>query len=275
MNPIILNRLEDSFERPEEALHAAVRDNDISSLRSYLSSGTFDLEARDRGWVKYGTALHVAVECNNMTAAYMLLQAGAEPLAVQEDGIEGYTPLSLAARLGRTELLRLIWPEIPPEKRVEALEACFLEAATYGHTWVTECLLDCWSTEVETEELVSRGQKVKEAALYRAAAKWQANVVDVLLNRVQYRQEVLLDTLGRACGYKVMLGVDERGVHYEAFDYTNQQRVISRLLKTGIDPNSLRYGEALIFQTLYGMGLVGVLQVLLQEGKAIITNSPS
>ena len=274
MNPIILNRLEDSFERPEEALHAAVRDNDISSLRSYLSSGTFDLEARDRGWVKYGTALHVAVECNNMTAAYMLLQAGAEPLAVQEDGIEGYTPLSLAARLGRTELLRLIWPEIPPEKRVEALEACFLEAATYGHTWVTECLLDCWSTEVETEELVSRGQKVKEAALYRAAAKWQANVVDVLLNRVQYRQEVLLDTLGRACGYKVMLGVDERGVHYEAFDYTNQQRVISRLLKTGMDPNSLRYGEALIFQTLYGMGLVGALQVLLQEGKAVLTNSP-
>lgn len=272
MSAIVLNRLENSFERPEEALHAAVRDNDLSSLRSYLSSGTFDLEAHDRGWVRYGTALHVAVECNNMTAAHMLLQAGADPLAIWEDAVDSYTPLALAARLGRTELLRLIWPEILPQKRAEALQACFMEAATYGHTWVTECLLDCWSTEVETEELVSRGQQIKEAALYRAAAKWQANVVDVLLNRVQYREEVLLDTLGRACGYKVMLGIDERGVHYEAFDYTNQQRVIRRLLKTGIDPNSLRYGEALIFQTLHGMGLVGLLQVLLQEGKAVLIN---
>ena len=35
------------------------------------------------------------------------LQAGAEPLSLQEDDAEGYTPLSLAARLGRAELLRL------------------------------------------------------------------------------------------------------------------------------------------------------------------------
>lgn len=49
MNSIILNRLKDSFRRPEETLHATVRDNSLSSLRSHLSSGTFDLEARDRG----------------------------------------------------------------------------------------------------------------------------------------------------------------------------------------------------------------------------------
>lgn len=36
MNPVVLNRLGNSFERPEEALHIAVCNNDLSLLRLYL-----------------------------------------------------------------------------------------------------------------------------------------------------------------------------------------------------------------------------------------------
>lgn len=193
MGSIVWERLKESFKSPEEALHAAVRDNDLSSLQSQLASDTVDLEAPSRGFVTWGTALHVAVECNNITAAHMLLEAGAEPLQVWEDGVDSYTPLSLAARLGHAELLRLIWRQVLPEMRMEALKACFLEAATFGHPWITEYVLDCWTAEVETEELVDEGRKIKEAALHGAVGKWQANVVEVLLDRVQYRQEVLLD----------------------------------------------------------------------------------
>lgn len=54
----------------------------------------------------------------------------------------------------------------------------------------------------------SERRKVKEAALYSAAAKWQKIVVEVLLGQVQYPQE-LLNTLSCVCGYKVTSSMDE------------------------------------------------------------------
>lgn len=73
------------YDDPNARLHACVRDEDMSTLRELVSrrgtgtgtgTGELDLNYCD---LHFGSALQVAILCNNMTAVDILIDAGASP----------------------------------------------------------------------------------------------------------------------------------------------------------------------------------------------------
>ncbi|CAI6091801.1 unnamed protein product [Clonostachys chloroleuca] len=256
------SRMREDFDGPLEAMHASIRDDNVPELRRILSLATADEVNHEH--YKWGTPLHVAVLCDNLPAVDLLLEAGADPLFLTHSD-DGMTPLGTAARRGTTAIVERVWQSVPLERRASdrySQNTALGVAAMYGQTHVVDLLLNLWD---------DWPQATKQGALFAAANKWRANVVDLLLDRVDFPQDVILQALHVVVNFKVMLAEDERGgVKYDGTDFLNQQQLIKALVKAGADPNAMM--KRVVFQTapiLFACrycDLVGGLKALLETG---------
>jgi ankyrin repeat protein len=97
---------------PNPALYWAVRSGDAGLIRYLLEQGadaaaettTIDVPLQDYPG-EQDTALHTAAMLNRLDIARMLLEAKADPNA---HGVQGQTPVQIAAHLGLPELMRLL-----------------------------------------------------------------------------------------------------------------------------------------------------------------------
>ncbi|RYP74298.1 hypothetical protein DL771_003119 [Monosporascus sp. 5C6A] len=256
----------EAFTRPSEALHACIRDGDLPRLRRLLASGQRALINGDSVW---GTPLDVAVRCDNINAAHILLEAGADPLG--QGNCDAYiTSMELAAILGRREMSRLFRDtlelqlpldrdEVKFDERRRFLARCLGAAAVYGHGNIIGDYLD-WT-------FYQWSPREKEMVLFCAAERWQADVVNLLLGKVVYDKVTLEKALSMAVGCKPMLIEEERsGVQYEKADYDKQYRAVVRLLDAGCEANRLEQGRPLLHLAISGIVLQGALRALLERG---------
>jgi ankyrin repeat protein len=82
----------------------------IHELKALIKNNNDNLEEQIP-W--YGTPLHIAISNNHVEAVKILLSAGAnmESLAPDESGAPLDTALTLAARQGRREIVKLLWDQ--------------------------------------------------------------------------------------------------------------------------------------------------------------------
>lgn len=215
-------------------VQAAIRDGDLAKLQTLLAGAGHNIN-HDPGVTD--APLMAAVILNNREAARMLLDAGADPLLQQEDGVECYTPLSVAFSRGHDEIARLLWTSLSPEKLAECErrrvghDGCLEKAAMHGLTSLLEFLFDGWlgSGVWEAEAL--------EAALFGAVCVWRLHAATLLLDRVTYAPETLRRALFVAVDYKAELPSDLNSGVCGPVDYTNQELLVKRLLEAGpFDP---------------------------------------
>ncbi|KAI4863014.1 ankyrin repeat-containing domain protein [Hypoxylon rubiginosum] len=219
--------MQDAFISPRERLHAAARDNDNNAMEPLLrESSSGGLRHVNHVW---GTPLHVAVWCAHPLVVRLLLDAGADPLLEHDRGLTSDTALHLAAQRGNLEIMHMLWYRVDPELHANEPSSCLEQAAMYGQSLLVNWFLDAWDGwETAT----------KERALRAAVGQWHFQVVDVLLRRVEYAEEVLYEMLDEACFFKFLLP-GEIHSQYEEEDYRDQQRVIDRLVECGLDPDLL------------------------------------
>jgi len=241
---------------PAFAIHVASRDGDTEILKALITNNNDNLEEQIP-W--YGTPLHIAIRNNHVEAVKILLSAGAnmESLAPDESGAPLDTALTLAARQGRREIVKLLWDQGASRKgqKLTALEL----AATYGFDGLTGDLLSWW--EGWTSE-------VKGAALWRAAKRWNCDVIRVLLQKIGFQQEDLDKALLAGAAPKVQLY--DRGIAegYSSTEFTDQENMIKLLIDAGANPNTANGGMGFhpIHIAVGKLETVGVLKILLEKG---------
>lgn len=203
-----------AFRSPNEILHACIRDNDVAGLRRKIESSN-GKNMLDHGHPEFGTPLNVAVWCDNLAAVIILVSAGADPLAeTPEEG--SISPLMLAIRNGQRSILQRLWACLTPESHANGTRpilSCLHQAAVYGQASLVSDLLIWWDGWIVA---------VKEEALLAAVNRWHIHVVDVLLMRLIFPRNILVQALYRAAGFKFMIGEEEiSDVYYDGVDYLN------------------------------------------------------
>ncbi|VUC30783.1 unnamed protein product [Clonostachys rosea] len=249
----------DDFDGPREDIHSRIRDNKVPELRQILRSATVD--DINHNYRRWGTPpLHTAILCDNEPAVDLLLEAGAE-LVLDASPDDAMTTLATAARRGTSAIVERVWQRVPLESRTAnryTEDSCLGIAALYGQTHIVDLLLNLWD---------DWPQQLKQGALLAATRKWRANVVDLLLDRVDFPPEVILSALHIAVDFKGMLAEDERyGVEYDGTDFLNQQRLIKALVKAGADPSLTMKSARIQTAPVLWTDLVGGLSALLETG---------
>lgn len=203
-------RMRDDFQLPNEGLYASVRDDDLTVLRRFFQSaeGRRFLKSSSGGIHCWGTPLHVAVWCDHPAAIDILLEPDAD-IHVELRDATNLTPFALAARLGRRQVLRQLWPHIPRGRVHEhgdndSTETCLAEAAFEGHTSMVRDILGWWADVPYAQE---------RNALMVAAHRWQDNVVELLLARRSYPPVTLNKALKLAANLKPMFRGGEKRCH--------------------------------------------------------------
>lgn len=252
------------FEAAQHLIHLSVCDSDLAHLQTLLGGEGLDIN-NDDSWEQ--APLTVAVQCDNLEAARILLEAGADPLHLHAHGLGCYTPLSTAASRGRLEITRLMWARLPPSRLSEhenspGNESCLVMAATYGRTGVLEYLLDGWFDRIRW----STG--VLDRALLGAVAGWHVHAATLLLERVKtYTTETLRASLFVAVDFKAMEPTALENPVYQGVDFFNQELLVKRLIEAGsFDPNLCERGRPLLHYTVHAVNLVGALRAVLTKG---------
>lgn len=209
----------------------------------------------------------IAVIRNKREAVRVLLEAGADPINLQDGGVKCYTPLSVAIARGHDEMARLLWMALPPERLAQCENpehhcGFLINAATHGRTSLIEFLLDRWLPSGVWDGAVL------ETALLRAARSWRVHAVMLLLDRVKtYTPDTLRAALFAAVDSKIMLPDDLGGPIYEGVDYTNQELLVRRLIENGqFDPNVCDRGKPLVHCAVEPAHRIGALRALLAKG---------
>lgn len=247
-------------------VQAAIRDGDLAKLQTLLAGAGHNINHNPS---VTDAPLMAAVILNNREAARMLLEAGADPLLTDEDGVACYTPLGVAFSRGHDEIARLLWTMISPEKLAECERrdvghrSCLEKVAIYGRMSLLEFLLDGWlgSGVWEVETL--------EAALLGAVCVWRLHAASLLLDRVIYAPETLQRALFVAVDIKAELAEDIYSGVCKAVDFTNQELLVKRLLDAGpLNPNLCEQRRPLIHYAIESEKLIGALRALLAKGKS-------
>jgi ankyrin repeat protein len=258
------------------ALHVAVGYGDIARMHELLRAGQ-DINRVDTVTTspnQFGTPLHIAVWCNQQAAFDSLLVHNPD-LNVLDGGIDQHyedTPLRLAVRLGRHEMVKQLWhagaqhnkyaSDIPVHSHCSLLEV----AAYEGHAAIVEDLLS-WSTEWTQDQ--------RNVAMRMASQEWHPDVVKVLLERCNYTAEELETYLRSATGHptlgKPRISKQERFLTLKE-DSKRQAAVFELLLdaqsKDGVvvsrDRSELL--NRLLLLVSFSTFHIGALRVLLERG---------
>ncbi|KAI0106712.1 ankyrin repeat protein [Daldinia grandis] len=248
-------RMVDKSTFAQERLHSTIYAKNHADLRQLLAESTADVNYEHYSW---GTPLHNAIRQNDVPAIVMLLDAGADPLLMTEKGETSYSAVMLAAQRGHDEAFGVLWLRVPPEIHANhPLTSCLVQAAIYGHVFLVGWLLDVWDGWTK---------QTKESALLHAVSRWQYYVVNLLLEKVTFEQDLLYKALYRAVDLKSDFLDEVMGPQYDGVDYLNQQRMITRLTKVGLDPNKVLNSRPLVHIAATYIDLAGALHVLLENG---------
>ncbi|KAI5455807.1 ankyrin repeat-containing domain protein [Mariannaea sp. PMI_226] len=259
MKSMMRQQMLETFSSPNHILHACIRDDDIGSLRQRLQTPNIPnlIEQRD---YTFGTPLCVAVWCECLPAVRLLLGAGADPIAAISDD-EILSPLLLAIRLGNKAIVQPLWAQLEDKNYANgsrSIPSCAYQAAYYGHATLVGDLLTWWDGWTDI---------VKEEALHAAASRWHIHVVDLMLKRLNFPLNVINKALHRAADFKPMMGDEERsGVKYNGVDYTNQELLVTRIIKAGADPNTPLRGHYVLNKVAISANLASALKALLENG---------
>lgn len=258
----------------EDLIRSAASDGDLSKLQAFLAAEP-ELNSEDD---YISGPLLAAVNTENLEVVRMLLDAGADPLRVHEDGVGRYSPLGIAGVQGSLEIVRLVWATHPVDKlnqheNGQRCSGCLVFAATYGRTALVEYLL-----RERPAGLIWDAPSLARA-LVGAAQGWHVHTASVLLDHVKtYTRETLQCALLAAVDYKVTGPRDITDPEYRVVDFINQELLVKRLIEAGMfDLNALdTRGVPLVHRAIYGVNLVGALRAVLAKGKAnMTTTSPS
>jgi ankyrin repeat protein len=164
-----------------DLLGAAAR-GDASAVRAALAAGTPpDLRDKDGR-----TPLHWAAEGGHTEVIRVLLDAGAEVDAQEQDRYFGRTPLHLAAQGGHTDAIQLLLnagAEVNAEDRGYGSKPLWYAVAS-GHAAAAKLLLEggaAVNASNRTRSPVSAGDITGETALDRATEDGRADLVALLL----------------------------------------------------------------------------------------------
>lgn len=167
---------------PNTRLHACVRDNDRARLRELLllcGTGELDLDYCD---LEFGSALRVAVLCDNLAAADTLLSAGANPWVFSGSCEPQISAPDVAIQTGNRDIFIHICEKSVLTKRDENSQkrthALLYQAALGGQASMVEDVLS-WAHDWSQASL--------ERALDNAVSGWHVEIVRLLLSRFNPR----------------------------------------------------------------------------------------
>lgn len=246
------------FKDPEEIMHASIRDNDIPTLRRQIEQPNAR-EMIDYEYSEFGTPLHVAIWCDNLPAVQILLAAGANILRQTSDS-DGLTCLALAAGIGRRDIFHHLWHSITHETRAKGprlYSSCLAIAAQHGQTALVSDLLVLGDGCTDA---------MKNDVLFWAVGRWQVHVVDLLLAKITFTPEILLQALHQAAESKIWMDNERASAMCSGADSTNQGLLIARLIDAGADPNARLHGRLALFKAATAVTLSGGLAMLLEKG---------
>ncbi|KAI0377671.1 ankyrin [Hypomontagnella monticulosa] len=245
------------LRKNKSRLRDAIRANDHAQTWQLLDEENANTECERRTW---SGLLCLAIKRHSTPAIWTLLDAGVDPLHVRDEDVGPYSAFTLAAQLGNDTALKLLWPRAPPERHGNDMDtSCLVRAARYGRTSIVSWLLDVWDGWTN---------ETKERALRAAVARWEYYVIDLLLRKFTFEEDVLHSVLLRAFRPKdgveedTELGETQGAVQHDGVDLLHQQRIIKRLLMTGLDLNR----SPLVHNAVEYIDQVGALQTLLENG---------
>lgn len=245
----------------KQPLVAAALNGDIDLLQKLLVQRRDEIEVKDRA---YGTPLHAAIINNHIEAVAILLAAGADPLALAPDdeGEEAFTALVLAAKLGKRDIVKLLWERNPGLiARSEYPSRSALElACTYGHKEVVQDLMEWWKDWGVDRD----GQELVDRALLRAAGRWRSNVIEVLTELHEYTQEALDAALLKAAGMKFL--DYEFQLPYEHTDRLQQVSTLGALLHAGANTDTQKNGQHALHTAVRNLETIEGFRYLIENG---------
>ena len=255
------------FVAGQHLIQLAIFDSDLIQLRALIDEDGININEDKSGG---DCPLMTAVVCDNLEAARILLEAGADPFHPHVDGLGCYTPLSVAASRGRLEISHLMWNRIPLSRLSEhengphSHDSCLVNAATYGRTAVLEYLLDGWF-----DRAVWGTSALDNALMSAVMFGWHVHAVTLLLERVKtYTTEKLQDALFAAVDFKHMGPTDIENPGYQGADFFNQETLVKRLIEAGsFDPNVCKRGRPLLHWSADAANLIGALRAVLTKGE--------
>jgi hypothetical protein len=260
MNGRLWMQMKDAFnDDPKARLHACVRDNDMPALRNLVplcSAGDLELNYCE---TDFGSALQVAVLCDNMTAADILLDAGASPWDFNGSTEPQTSAIETAIQTGNRDMFtRMCGNMVLGDNKIsQQLHRTLLNrTAIHGQTAMVEDVLgwaDGWS------------EAVLENALGNAVSGWHVAVVRLLLARFRYSPLRINLSLCRAADFRSDLLSLPRA-ECNGLDYVNQEELIGCLVSAGADPNSNAEGLNIVIAAATWADLVGALKALLNNG---------
>lgn len=255
---------QDDITPPSKQVFSFIENNDLDGLRGFLKELPDSVNATSFS----GSPLAVAINHNNVEAARILLDAGANPLGNEWFGNIFLTTLEKAAARGNRDILRLLLARlkaISPTGIVihdynesELMQRAMLVGATFGHASIVAEFLNTFECSDDTSR----------HALGAAAGRWEADVVDLILQNFQFEKPTLIKALHEAIEGKFLRCDEERsGVVYHDSDTDKLYRVVTRLIdEAGIDVCLAEHGSPLLRMVLDRNGQQGALRALLDKG---------
>lgn len=221
---------------------------------------------------RWETHLTPAVHNNDIEAVRAHLAASANPL-FPERGDGPRTALAWAVIYGNRSIVKLLLGSIPPvsqtsstinlrgENEEEVFQSCLIDAATRGHHLIVGDLLDMRD---------SYARSIQEAALGDATRRWQVDVVEVLLERLNFTKSELVPLLLWAVEAK--WGVDGHNPYdeeYSNLDPDKQARLVTLLLDETaglVDLSDPAVASPLLRAAIFRLEQQAVLRILLSQG---------
>lgn len=228
-------------------------------LRELIAAGNPNINHCDAA---FGSALELAVRCDDVTAVDILLEAGAKPWATSGFSHPETSPLIAAIETGNSFLFRRLcrYARLGDDKNSrKRYRSMLLTAASAGQGNIVEDILSCCP-----EETMPRfPEPVSISILKRAAAEKHAQVVRLALDRFTYSASDLDNALRGAADLPAnLLDGPARGA-FPSLEYLHQQQVIGLLIDAGADPNRCRH---IVNKAATYIDLVGALKTLLERG---------
>lgn len=248
-------RFHADFDTNEEALHACIRDGNVSKLRELLQSTHASLSYIHPS---FGAPLHYAATLGDLDAIELLLAAGADVFLV-DCGDASVTAVGSAAREGHRDAVRRLWAAATPEdqlRKIAPVRSGLVVAAMHGRAAIVHDLLSSWSRWP---------QQLKDSALLWAARRWHFEVAHLLMHTADFDKDKIQEALCSAVGKKMELPY-EFGSRCEGFEYSNQQSLIALLVDAGADTNATWHDMPLLCNAAVDANLTGALRVLLEKG---------